>query len=117
MSKKIENQKKPLCYISGAISSIGEEAAFLLFEQAEIQVRKRGYEPVNPMKLNHNHGKTWIEFMEVDLDAMDSCMAIYLLPNYKQSNGARIEVCHAKGLCLDFINADLLIPTSSPTFK
>ncbi len=78
-------------YLSGKISGLDFDEAFKLFEEAEQEVRLLGLNPINPMKLNHNHGKTWIDYMEVDLRALKHCVGIYMLDNYQDSDGARIE--------------------------
>lgn len=82
-------------YLSGKISGLDFDEAFKLFEEAEQEVRLLGLNPINPMKLNHNHGKTWIDYMEVDLRALKHCVGIYMLDNYQDSDGARIEYIFA----------------------
>jgi hypothetical protein len=78
-------------YISGKITGLPFDEAFKMFENAENELKFRGYEVVNPMKLNHNHNKSWESYMREDLIAMMKCDAIYLLPNYHESKGALIE--------------------------
>lgn len=46
-------------YISGKITGLPFDEAFKMFENAENKLKFRGYEVVNPMKLNHNHNKSW----------------------------------------------------------
>ena len=93
--------KKPLrIYISGKISGI-EEEAFANFERAEKHLLELGYVPVNPMKLTHNHDKSWNSFMREDISAMMTCDGIYLLNNFKHSRGAILE--HLNAVYLDFI--------------
>lgn len=77
-------------YISGKITGMPEEEAFALFEKAENKL-KNGWIPVNPMKLAHNHDRTWENFMKIDLIHMLQCDAVYMLPNWKESRGANIE--------------------------
>lgn len=78
-------------YISGKISELLESEALELFEQAEKVCIEMGYEPVNPMKLNHDHDKSWVSYMKEDIIEMMACDAIYLLNNWESSNGARVE--------------------------
>ena len=77
-------------YISGKISGM-EERAKELFRAAEIKLIQNGYAPVNPMSLPHNHDKEWSSFMKEDITALMDCDSIYLLTNWHESKGAKIE--------------------------
>jgi hypothetical protein len=78
-------------YISGKITGMEIQEAEILFEIAEINLRNKGFKPINPMKINHNHNKTWQSYMKEDLKALLDCEAIFMLSNWEQSRGARIE--------------------------
>lgn len=78
-------------YISGKITGLPEADAKYYFHSAHAELKTQGHEPVNPMFLPHNHGKTWAEFMREDLQALLTCEAIYMLENWQDSKGARIE--------------------------
>ena len=83
-------------YISGRITGIEEEAP-QLFDKAEVKLLEDGYEVVNPMKLNHQHDKSWHSYMREDIKALCDCDTIYMLSNWKESKGAIIEMeiaCH-----------------------
>jgi len=77
-------------YISGKISGI-EQQAEDLFQHAENELQLRSYEPVNPMKLNHQHDKSWHSYMKEDVKALCDCDAIYMLSNWTDSKGSIIE--------------------------
>jgi hypothetical protein len=77
-------------YISGKISRIENEAS-IHFQRAEIQLELQGFKPVNPMKLNHDHDKSWSSFMRVDIKALCECESIYMLKNWQESKGAKME--------------------------
>ncbi len=83
--------QKTKIYISGKISQLPESEALELFEQAEKVCIEMGYEPVNPMKLNHDHDKSWEMYMREDIRGMMDCEAIYMLSNWSFSKGAAIE--------------------------
>jgi hypothetical protein len=83
--------EKTKIYISGKISQLTESEAQLLFENAEKVCTEMGYEPVNPMKLNHDHDKSWEMYMREDIRQMMDCEAIYMLSNWSFSKGAKIE--------------------------
>jgi len=82
--------KRTLIYLSGQITGI-EERAFDIFESAEKQLLSNGYAVVNPMKLPHRHDKTWESYMREDIEALVKCDAIFMLPNWHASRGAKIE--------------------------
>jgi len=77
-------------YISGKISGI-EEEALELFAKAESELQYKGFVMVNPMKLNHQHDKSWHSYMKEDVKALCDCDAIYMLSNWTDSKGAIIE--------------------------
>ena len=82
-------------YISGKITGI-EEEAIKRFEFAENKLKIAGFEVVNPMKLEHNHDKSWEAYMRVCIIALMSCNAIFMLSNFYKSKGAMIELALAK---------------------
>jgi len=76
-------------YISGKITGIDNYAE--LFQNAEDYLISLGYEVINPVKLNHEHDKSWESYMKEDIKALLYCDEIYLLENYYKSKGAMIE--------------------------
>ena len=82
------NKKK--IYISGKISGM-EKKAKLIFEEAEIRLKKEGYDVVNPFKLKHKHDKTWHSFMKEDISQMMKCDEVYMIFNWRESEGAVLE--------------------------
>jgi len=89
-------------YISGKITGM-EEEAFELFEKAEKQFRLIDVNVVNPMKLKHDHDKSWNSYMKECIKALCDCDTIYMLTNYKESKGAIIELNLAIELGIDVI--------------
>jgi len=80
------------CYIAGKIGGLPVEVYTRAFAEAENAVFTLGYEPVNPVTLPHNHGRTWAEYMCEDLHALLDCKAVYALRNWRDSPGATLEV-------------------------
>lgn len=78
-------------YISGKIIGLENNEAFKRFDEAEKELKAKGFEVVNPMTIEHNHDKSWINYMKTDIKALMDCDAIYMLPNWKTSRGAKIE--------------------------
>ncbi len=83
MTKKI--------YISGKITGMVYEDAFNLFEDTENMLKKQGFDVVNPMKIVHDHDKSWHSYMKEDIKALCDCDEIYMLSNWIDSKGAIIE--------------------------
>lgn len=77
-------------YISGKISGIENDAPEL-FAKAEHELQAKGFETVTPMKLNHQHDKSWHSYMKEDVKALCECDVIYMLSNWTDSKGAIIE--------------------------
>lgn len=80
-------------YISGQITGLDYDAAFAMFEAAESVLLNHGHEPVNPMKSEGEiPGKTWAQYLAEDIILVDEhCDGIYLLSNWRQSDGAKLE--------------------------
>lgn len=81
---------KTKIYISGKISGIEAEAVEL-FSKAETELISKGFEPINPMSLNHEHDKSWHSYMKEDVKALCDCDSIFMLSNWVDSKGAIIE--------------------------
>ncbi len=95
LSYYYQQRKMTKCYIAGKVTGLPEAEYRKKFHKAEIAVAILGYEPVNPVELPHNHDKTWESYMREAIKAMMDCDAIYLLPDWEQSTGARIEAALA----------------------
>lgn len=79
-------------YISGKITGLDEYEAFQLFNNADIELSTKGFNVVNPMTIEHNHDKSWLNYMKTDLKALMECDCVYALNNWLDSRGAKIEV-------------------------
>lgn len=80
-------------YIAGKITGLDETAAFELFDLAARHLEKLGHTPLNPMTLVDQDDERAYE--DLLLDALEivlcSAEALYMLPNWRDSLGARIE--------------------------
>ena len=83
-------------YISGAISH--NSNALQDFNFAEHYLMSLGHEVVNPMKLVHDHDKSWENYMRTDIRELMLCDAVYVLVGWRKSRGAKIEVFLAEHL-------------------
>lgn len=79
-------------YIAGKIGYLPTEVYTANFEHAEKIVSEMGYSAVSPLKLPHNHDKSWESHMKEDLRAMMNCDAVFAQSNWTDSIGATIEV-------------------------
>lgn len=82
-------------YIAGCVTDGGRytEAGYSKkFADVEDRVRAMGHQPVNPTTLDHNHQRRWQDYMVVALHAMLDCDEVLVLPCWRRSKGATIEV-------------------------
>ena len=77
-------------YISGPMTGYPDlnRAAF---NAKAAELRAQGHEVVNPAEMPEIPGGTWADYMRADLKVMLDCEAIYLLPGWRKSRGARVE--------------------------
>lgn len=78
-------------YISGQISGLPIERVEINFTVAHIRMEEEGYEVFNPLLNGIPADSTWEEHMKADIKMLMQCDAIYLLNNWEDSKGARIE--------------------------
>lgn len=92
------------CYIAGKIGDLPRQEVYDNFYKGKIEVIALGYAALSPLDLPHNHNKTWSKYMREDLRAMLECDAVYSLRNWRDSNGATIEVNLALQVGIDIIH-------------
>lgn len=83
-------------YIAGKITGLDIDEAFANFRRAEVALITRGHTVINPMRLSHNHDKTWQSYMKECLIAMMHCDAVFALDNSMRSKGATTEITIAR---------------------
>lgn len=95
-------------YISGKIT--GTEDYEDRFGKAEMELRSRGFNVLNPVKAGKwlerylaPKSPTWVEYMKQDIKAMMLADCIYMLKGYRESKGARLELFLAKVLKYEII--------------
>lgn len=84
--------RKKKVYLSGPITSLPLEDARRIFESAEEFIEKLGHTAVNPMKNGLTPESTWEEHMKRDLAMLLECDTICMLPNFRESKGAMLEL-------------------------
>lgn len=90
-------------YISGMITGCPIEAAREKFDQAARQIEAFGHTPVNPFDNGLDPSATWEQQIVKDIELLLGCDAIYLLKDWEQSRGARIEENVAREYGLEII--------------
>jgi hypothetical protein len=84
-------------YISGKISGESPNHVRDKFDKAEQYINGMGFTAISPLKNGLPEQAPWIEHMKRDISFLFEADAIYMLEDYKKSNGALIELEIAKG--------------------
>lgn len=77
-------------YIAGKISGLSEQEYHNRFKAATDYIGKQGHIPINPVDTSH-FGLPYDMQMKLCKILLESCNAIYLLSNWKDSFGAKQE--------------------------
>ena len=91
-------------YISGKIT--GTTDYMERFDEAERKLKVQGFEVVNPARENAKlpaDKTSWRQYMGESLKMLMECDAIYPLPDWVESKGARIEIAVADRTGMAFI--------------
>ena len=103
MSKlnEIDESSKTKVYISGKISGLDIADVKKKFEMASFFLSQTGFEPVSPFDNGLPAGLKWEDYMMADLAMLKECDAIFMLRDWKDSVGAKIERKFAKKMGLE----------------
>ena len=84
-------------YISGKISGLSIWEYHTKFGKAENDLMSRGYSVINPAMVQSVMPKdtTYEEYMQMSMLELSFCDTIYMLDNWKQSEGAKKELKYA----------------------
>lgn len=89
-------------YIAGKITGLKNYKE--IFEAAEIDLRERGFIPMNPARLNS--GFNHAEYMHICYSMIDVCDTVYLLLDWQESKGAVMEYEYARKTHKDIIREE-----------
>lgn len=79
-------------YVTGPMTGI-EDMNFPAFREAAKRLREAGYEVMDPADNGAGEpGMTWADYVRRDLQDMLTCDALAVLPGWKNSKGACLEV-------------------------
>jgi len=92
--------KKQVIYISGKITGLDINVAKDNFKTAVDFVNKEmDFQPLNPFDIvEQDDSLQWIDYMRADIKALVDCDAILMLPDWVESDGAKLELLIAQGL-------------------
>ena len=83
-------------YISGKISGLDPVEAKKSFIKAELRLKHQGHTVMSPKGIMDFAGFEHEDYMHVCYAMIDVCDAVYMLRNWKDSKGARMELDYAK---------------------
>ena len=89
-------------YLAGKISGLNMGAVFEKFSAAEFILKRDGHTVVNLLRLVSQKW-TWEKCMKACIAELIKCDAIYLLPDWYESQGAKLEFYIAQELKLTVI--------------
>jgi len=85
----------------------GTDANIAIAEEYSIELVRKGYAVITPHKNTAGYEKyedgkeiTWDTWLAMDFEIIRRCDAIYMLPNWEKSKGAKMELEVATGLGL-----------------
>lgn len=82
-------------FISGKVSGLPYEEAWMNFQMAEERLIEDGYDVVNPLRNGLDPEDPWEAHMKKDIEMLMGCDAIYMMGNWIESRGAKIEIALA----------------------
>ncbi len=91
-------------YVAGPMTGF-PQLNFPAFHAAAAELRAQGHHVENPAEINADPAAQWLDCMRADIARLATCDAVYLLPGWQNSRGARIEQSLAAGLGLGLLLA------------
>jgi hypothetical protein len=78
-------------YISGRITGLDYANVEAKFQDAQDLLSDIGFEVVNPLNNGLTKEHSWEQHMDKDFELLLPCDAIYMMDDWQDSTGARIE--------------------------
>ncbi|GKS93199.1 DUF4406 domain-containing protein [Acidovorax sp. SUPP2825] len=92
-------------YVAGPMTGY-PELNFPAFHAAAAALRAEGHHVENPAEINADPTAQWLDCMRADIPRLVTCDAVFLLPGWERSRGARIEQALAAGLGLQVLYSE-----------
>lgn len=108
-------------YIAGPISGTTDYEE--RFEEAERAIQRKGHEAVNPVHIRSvietvgTNAIRYDKLMNICKALVGACDAIYMMPGWQRSNGARIEHTEAINRGLKFYASIDAIPETAAAIE
>lgn len=100
-------------YISGKITGLPVGEVIRKFRAAEAEIRRFGFQPVSPLQNGLPLEAEWADHMGRDIALLLRCGAIYLLPDWRQSEGASLEYLIARQRRMRIFRAETFVAHAS----
>lgn len=92
-------------YVAGPMTGY-PDLNFPAFHAAAAALRAQGHHVENPAEINADPKAQWLDCMRMDITRLVTCDAVYLLPGWEKSRGAKVEHGLAVGLGFQIINPE-----------
>lgn len=93
-------------YIAGPMSGL-PDFNYPAFNALAAEMRAQGFHVENPAENPVPECGTWAGYMRMAIAQLVTCDAVYLLPGWRKSKGARVEAKLAETLGIPFVVHDL----------
>lgn len=91
-------------YIAGKVTGEPKHSCALKFAMAKKELEKRGFEVVNPIEVVGDFNADWETAMQKCIKALMDCEGIYMLPDWQDSTGAKLEYNLAETVGIKIVN-------------
>lgn len=86
-----------MIYIAGKITDEKVSDCYEKFKRGALEAEQiSGMEAVNPLELDVSFGMSYKECIKISFEALKKCKAIYMLADWRKSNGAIVEHRYAE---------------------
>ena len=87
--------KKMTIYVAGKITGLSKEESDKKFEEAAKMLREQGHRVFLPTVLPAYDEVSHDDYLHICFAMIDICECVYMLKNWRQSKGAKLERLYA----------------------